>query len=147
MKESCHRLVDIVKFVPFVREERIVSSTCRYREIRAIRARRKNYAIDLWNREIRVIRVRRKNRVIDLSISCHSCHSCEKKESCHRLVDIVPFMREERSCGGRCQQGCVLVVVSSASVYERYHCRQSFFLLLLLIPRILCKFAEKSERL
>ena len=88
-KKSCHRLVDIVSFVPFVLQ-RIVPSTCRYRVIRAIRASR--------------------NRVIDLSISCPSYHSCSKKivsstcryrvirairapkKSCHRLVDIVSFV-------------------------------------------------------
>ena len=51
--------------------QKIVSSTCRHRIIRAIRAS--------------------KNRAIDLSISCHSCHSCFKK-SCYRLVDIVSFV-------------------------------------------------------
>ena len=69
-EESWHRLVDIVSFVPFV-QEIIVQSTCRYRFIRAFRARI--------------------NRAIDLSISSHSCHSCEE-ESCYRLVDIVSFV-------------------------------------------------------
>ena len=103
-KKSCHRLVDIVSFVPFVLQ-RIVPSTCRYRVIRAIRASR-NRVIDLsiscpsyhsCSKKIvsstcryRIIRVIRalKYRVIDWSISCHSC----LKISCHRLVDIVAFV-------------------------------------------------------
>jgi len=85
-KKSCYRLVDIVSFVSFVLQKnrvidlsischschscskKIVSSTCRYRIIRVIRAL--------------------KYRVIDWSISCHSC----LKISCHRLVDIVAFV-------------------------------------------------------
>ena len=100
-KKSCHRLVDIVSFVPFVLQ-RIVPSTCRYRVIRASR----NRVIDLsiscpsyhsCSKKIvsstcryRIIRVIRalKYRVIDWSISCHSC----LKISCHRLVDIVAFV-------------------------------------------------------
>ena len=85
--------------------QKIVSSTCRHRIIRAIRAS-KNRAIDLsischschsCSKKIvsstcryRIIRVIRalKYRVIDWSISCHSC----LKISCHRLVDIVAFV-------------------------------------------------------
>ena len=87
-------------FLRAIRAQNIVSSTCRHRIIRAIRAM-KNRAVDLSTSCYSCIRY----RAVDLSTSYHSCYSCHE-ESCCRLVDIVlfvPFVLWQRVLCHSCQ--------------------------------------------